>query len=340
VWQADEDFAYEGNFYKFPPAYVVPRPLQEPHPPIWIAARTPDTLRFCVEHGLGIHTTTLRQAMTATYATLGTIDAIVEELDTARPPFAIQRESFVSENPGEIRAAMELVLRNHVRGFNQSRSTTPSIRGYGTLDALPEGMGLTVEDITERSITGDPETCLQKLLAYEATGADEFIANMDFGQPQKQVLQSIELFARHVIPRFRDRAGSEQRPSRRAARDRAASAERRQHLLAWADGRFGAGWRDWTAAAWLRHFEQMPATGDRRSLYVFDFSLAPQNARADAGGNMEPSGRLMMLRDQPCPKCARPVIGVFYRWGGESPTQMRAEVARRLDELDWHASHP
>src|SRR5262249_5292352 len=103
VWKADDDFAYEGKYYKFPPVYVVPRPLQQPPPPMWVAGRTPDTLRFCVERGVGMHTTPLGQPMSATYATLNIIDAIVEELGTlSRPPLAIQREAFVSENANEV----------------------------------------------------------------------------------------------------------------------------------------------------------------------------------------------------------------------------------------------
>jgi alkanesulfonate monooxygenase SsuD/methylene tetrahydromethanopterin reductase-like flavin-dependent oxidoreductase (luciferase family) len=99
VWQADEQFAYEGRYYRFPSVYVVPRPLQQPHPPMWIAARTPETLRFCIERGLGLHTTTLRQPMTATYATLAIIDAILDDLGLeARPPLAVQREAFASES--------------------------------------------------------------------------------------------------------------------------------------------------------------------------------------------------------------------------------------------------
>ena len=73
---------------------------------------------------------------------------------------------------------------------------------------------------------------------------------------------------------------------------------------------------------------------------MFDISVTPQNARADAAGVLEPTGRLMLIRDQACPKCARPVLALVCRWNGESGTQVRAEVARRLSELEWHALHP
>src|SRR5262245_18927565 len=97
IWGHDEEYGHDGKHFAFPPTYVVPRPYQQPHPPMWVAGRTPDTLRFCIERGIGLHTTPLRQSMAAVHATVNTIDAIVEDVGAEqRPKFAIQRETFVS----------------------------------------------------------------------------------------------------------------------------------------------------------------------------------------------------------------------------------------------------
>jgi hypothetical protein len=273
--------------------------------------------------------------MSATYATLKTIDALVEEVGAAAaPPFSILRETFVSDSDSEITQAMELVLRNHTRVYNQIRGKG-SVRGYGTLDDLPEDNPLSVDVLIERSIVGDASACVQKLREYEATGAHEFIAHMDYGQPQKAILKSIEAFGTKVIPHFRGRP-SEGR-QRRASLDPAVSTQRRERLLASAQRELGEGWRDWTVGAWLQHFER---STNGESFHVFDFSLAPQNARADPAGVMEGTGRLMMIRDQACPECGRPVIGLFYRRNGESATQMKTAIAGRLKERTWHALHP
>jgi len=52
LWQGD--YAHEGEFWSFPAATSVPKPLQKPHPPIWIAARSPDTYDFAVKHECNI----------------------------------------------------------------------------------------------------------------------------------------------------------------------------------------------------------------------------------------------------------------------------------------------
>jgi alkanesulfonate monooxygenase SsuD/methylene tetrahydromethanopterin reductase-like flavin-dependent oxidoreductase (luciferase family) len=53
AWTEDT-FSYEGEFYRFQNATVVPRPYQRPHPPIRMAANTPETFSVVGRLGLGI----------------------------------------------------------------------------------------------------------------------------------------------------------------------------------------------------------------------------------------------------------------------------------------------
>jgi alkanesulfonate monooxygenase SsuD/methylene tetrahydromethanopterin reductase-like flavin-dependent oxidoreductase (luciferase family) len=53
AWKG-EPFSYEGTFYRFENATVAPRPYQKPHPPIRMAANTPDTFSLVGELGLAL----------------------------------------------------------------------------------------------------------------------------------------------------------------------------------------------------------------------------------------------------------------------------------------------
>src|SRR5262249_58649676 len=53
AWKG-QPFSYEGTFYRFQNATVAPRPYQKPHPPIRMAANTPDTFPLVAELGLPI----------------------------------------------------------------------------------------------------------------------------------------------------------------------------------------------------------------------------------------------------------------------------------------------
>ena len=52
LWSGD--YAHDGEFWSFPTATSVPKPLQHPHPPIWIAARAPVTFNYAVKNNCNI----------------------------------------------------------------------------------------------------------------------------------------------------------------------------------------------------------------------------------------------------------------------------------------------
>jgi alkanesulfonate monooxygenase SsuD/methylene tetrahydromethanopterin reductase-like flavin-dependent oxidoreductase (luciferase family) len=53
VWQSGL-FSWEGRFWNVPPREVRPKPYQQPHPPIWVAALQPSTYRLAAEKGIGV----------------------------------------------------------------------------------------------------------------------------------------------------------------------------------------------------------------------------------------------------------------------------------------------
>jgi alkanesulfonate monooxygenase SsuD/methylene tetrahydromethanopterin reductase-like flavin-dependent oxidoreductase (luciferase family) len=58
-------------------------------------------------------------------------------------------------------------------------------------------------DAEDMVIVGDVPKCIEKLERYRATGVDRVLCLMQFGRiPHAAVLRSIELFGKHVIPRF------------------------------------------------------------------------------------------------------------------------------------------
>ena len=107
----ETDFAYAGTYFKFPEVTVVPRPFQRPCPPTWIAARTPDSLRFAAEHGIGIMMAPQRQPISRLQGQMRLLDAICEDLGVVRPPVRITREIWVTTSQAEARQVAELAGR-------------------------------------------------------------------------------------------------------------------------------------------------------------------------------------------------------------------------------------
>ena len=44
---------YEGEYFKFPLRAVIPKPLQKPHPPLWVACSQLDTIKYSAHRGMG-----------------------------------------------------------------------------------------------------------------------------------------------------------------------------------------------------------------------------------------------------------------------------------------------
>ena len=54
LWTQDEA-SYGGKHYSVPPSHIEPRPLQKPHPPIWVGGHEPAALRRAAKYGDGWH---------------------------------------------------------------------------------------------------------------------------------------------------------------------------------------------------------------------------------------------------------------------------------------------
>ena len=53
IWESDY-FEWEGKYWNVPPRQVLPKPYQQPHPPIWVAALQPATYELAAAKGIGV----------------------------------------------------------------------------------------------------------------------------------------------------------------------------------------------------------------------------------------------------------------------------------------------
>jgi alkanesulfonate monooxygenase SsuD/methylene tetrahydromethanopterin reductase-like flavin-dependent oxidoreductase (luciferase family) len=194
AWTEDA-FAYEGAYYRFPATTVYPRPLQRPHPPIWIASTTPPTLQYAVKHRypvLGSALLTLSRAKEyyAQYQSMLAEDG----QDPATAVFALSRRTYVSEDRAEVRQVAERCAAFHYAWAKQ----------MGIAKVGPHG-DLTFDELFDSSyLFGTPEECLGILEELRAMGIHDIICNLNFAGmlEHRQALRSMELFASKVMARL------------------------------------------------------------------------------------------------------------------------------------------
>jgi len=111
LWQGD--YAHDGAIWKWPRATSVPKPMQKPHPPLWIAARDPDTFDFAFEVGANIMSNPLSKPFAEMEVLAAKFRAAcAHRPDRPRPSWMILRRTCVYESPEDWRVPYQCSLDN------------------------------------------------------------------------------------------------------------------------------------------------------------------------------------------------------------------------------------
>lgn len=206
LWQGD--YEHNGEYWQFPTATSCPKPLQKPHPPIWVAARDPGTYEAAVKDGCHI----MSWALTRPF---DEVELYMKHFETAlannpgleRPRFMTMRHSAIYENEDDALIYMDCLKAQGAQFENLFRHLAPVIDGF---PQKPDPSLLNNQGEYERAtaeanlIFGTPEQAIAKLKAYEALGVDYFCYNASFGVPLELQKKSLKLFIDEVMPAFQD----------------------------------------------------------------------------------------------------------------------------------------
>jgi alkanesulfonate monooxygenase SsuD/methylene tetrahydromethanopterin reductase-like flavin-dependent oxidoreductase (luciferase family) len=207
IWRSeDRAVSYDGKYHSFEDAYVWPRPIQRPHPPIWIGAMTPPTIEWAVRRGHNVTNWPFLRDMDVVANVARVFHETREDIGVARgeQKLGILRAAYVGETEEQAAAQVEHALINHrinqrLHYFTQNADH----RGY----VVPESVDNepSPDEVYENMLMGTPEQCLEKVERYHELGVDELLLTFDFGPSPDEVLDSMRLFAEQVIKPFRER---------------------------------------------------------------------------------------------------------------------------------------
>ncbi|MCW2609155.1 MAG: flavin-dependent trigonelline monooxygenase, oxygenase component [Actinomycetota bacterium] len=209
LWASESGSAsLDGKFFDIPQAPVWPRPVQRPHPPVWIAAMTPPTIEWAAGAGYNVANWPFIRPMSVVEQVATTFHAAREAAGGKRGEqrLTVLRSGFPTKSTAELDARVEQALINH--RINQrlhyfTQNADPS--GYVSPDPLEKEP--TPQDVRENLIFGDPAICLEKVEEYHRLGVDQLMIQFDFGPTHEEVLEAMEVFAKEVIEPFRARHG-------------------------------------------------------------------------------------------------------------------------------------
>ncbi|MCY4535617.1 MAG: LLM class flavin-dependent oxidoreductase [Bryobacterales bacterium] len=204
LWQGD--YEHRGEYWSFPAATSVPKPLQKPHPPIWIAARSPDTYDFAVKHECNILSWPLTRPIWEVELYKGHLErALADNPGKPRPIFATMRHTVVYGRKQDWEVPVKAAMRQLGQFENLFKNLGDVADGFPQAVKLSdlENRGEYDPHMLHRNLMfGTPDEVIAKLRAYADLGVDHFTYYASLGLDMKQQKRSMELFVKEVMPAF------------------------------------------------------------------------------------------------------------------------------------------
>ena len=234
---------WDSRFWHMPPRNVVPKPMQKPHPPLWVACSRRETIHVAARKGLGALSFSFAEPEHAAkwvdeYYRLLTSDACVPAGYAVHPNVAVVVPMMCHDSE---QTAIEWGIDGanffgyslaHYYGLRPHRPGVTNIweefqerrreAGYAREAVRADKKRLGVRSLQQglgslRGAIGTPAQVTELLQRYQRAGVDQVIFVMQSGNNRHEhIVHSLELFAREVMPRFVE--GREQAEAAKAER--------------------------------------------------------------------------------------------------------------------------
>jgi alkanesulfonate monooxygenase SsuD/methylene tetrahydromethanopterin reductase-like flavin-dependent oxidoreductase (luciferase family) len=222
----------DGTHVQMPPRNVVPKPVQKPHPPLWVACSRRDTILLAAELGIGALTfafidpeeavhwvtdyeTTLAETGVPIGKAVNANVACVTPMMCARDEAEAIAKGLEGGNffgyslahfyvfgdhvPGKTNVWQEFLERRDQMGYSPEAAIAAEQERLGAKFAAGDNTGL-------RGAVGTPEQLREFLRRYEEAGVDQLIFVMQAGKNRHEdIMDSLDLFGREVLPEFKER---------------------------------------------------------------------------------------------------------------------------------------
>ncbi len=201
------NYAHDGTYWQFPSTTAVPRPIQQPYPPMWIAARDPNTHAFAVANNCNVQVTPLSMGDNEAANLMEKFNsACAEHPDKPRPEIMILMHAYCAETEEELQEGsrnIEEFFHYFMKWFKNDRPIKDGFIEPITDEERAANPQYAAEAMRKNMLVGTPDEIIVRLKAYEALGYDEFSIWVDSHMNYEQKRKSIQLFIDHVLPAFK-----------------------------------------------------------------------------------------------------------------------------------------
>ena len=195
-------FSYSGSYYSFREVCLTPKPYQRPHPPIRVAASSPETFVALGKAGYDIFAA----------ARIGTLSELAPNIRAYHCAYAeaghpgegrvfLRVPVYVAETAEQARSEPEPSIMGFYRAFGQR------IGAYAERAGSAQRLGAITYDevLRDKIVVGTPDMVIDRLRALQAElGLGGILAELNCGTmiPQPKIRKSLRLLCEQVMPRL------------------------------------------------------------------------------------------------------------------------------------------
>ncbi|TIQ28621.1 MAG: LLM class flavin-dependent oxidoreductase [Mesorhizobium sp.] len=202
----DGDYEHAGEFWQFPPTTSSPKPLQKPCPPIWVAARDPNSHDFAVANKCKVQVTPLASGDEEVASLMQRFDAAcAAHPDIPKPEIMLLMHTFVAEDAAEAdRLSQDLSSFYCQFGawFQNKKPVHQGILEPLTADEIAAMPQYAPDKMRQNLVIGEADEVIRRLKIYEALGYDQYSIWIDSGLSHERKKKSLQLFTDRVMPAF------------------------------------------------------------------------------------------------------------------------------------------
>ena len=203
AWTRDESFTYAGEYVNVPdPVTVWPKPMQKPHPPLWVAGTSVETMEMAARWDMMPVTTGLLGA-DGVRAHLSSL--VHARLELGKPiaglELGLQSITHVADTDAQAEGQLEYARWQNRAGRALNRLAVEN----GRVQAVPYPGELDDRGFLDRLYFGGPDTVIEKFRQANELGVTNVSNWMMFGGLEHdKIMRSIRLMGEEVIPALKD----------------------------------------------------------------------------------------------------------------------------------------
>lgn len=210
----DEVLEHNGKLLKIPPRRVVPKPIQKPHPPMWMACVAPESYQMAGDRGLGVlsfnfNWDQVQKSMASYRASCATRGNVIPKVINEN--FAGVAIMHVAESKEEEAIGLDgarwflhnvaklfepLMVKNKLYSYEY-------LRNVFAMDADPQEATDAQLKNHHMVVVGNPDEVIRKLENFQKAGLSQVICFKQAGRiPHVNIMKSLRRMGQHILPHF------------------------------------------------------------------------------------------------------------------------------------------